>query len=295
MTIERVANTDYFLDAKSRWYNTPPIRGRATDVRPLGDRRRDWEQVVKIDEDTYAYRHHATNVITFHADGRIVYDSGGYITKTTREFMNRWFYPHVSRSDNKYWVLAGSKAYPVSASTPLTLRQYDGQWVADEREIKRHSLDRDKMRQIRKDIKGFTKDTETLLKITDGWLHSSTFEELGTRISSYGHVSYFEFTFSKPVGDIALRNFWVKNPVQRQYAENMVEIMKSGSEEEQMKLRLMLLQYMDKCGLDVRGDSWRWRVSIETFRASMSKLLRGLDVYKVERVEDSCYARNLIV
>ena len=76
MTIERVASTDYFVIAKNKWVDTHPIRGRSSDIRPLGDRRKDWEQVVKVDENTYAYRHHATNVITFHADGRVVINAG---------------------------------------------------------------------------------------------------------------------------------------------------------------------------------------------------------------------------
>ena len=33
---------------KRKYENTKPIRGRSVDVRPIGARRRDWEQVVRV-------------------------------------------------------------------------------------------------------------------------------------------------------------------------------------------------------------------------------------------------------
>lgn len=60
------------------WYDsTKPIRGRKEDVRPIGDRKRTHERIVKVDENTYAlldgdydvvHHHYARNQTNFDHD-----------------------------------------------------------------------------------------------------------------------------------------------------------------------------------------------------------------------------------
>ena len=45
-------------------------------------------RLIKIDDETYAIRLHDTNVVTFHKNGKITLDSGGWRTHTTKERMN---------------------------------------------------------------------------------------------------------------------------------------------------------------------------------------------------------------
>ena len=306
MTIERASNL-YFLRAKERWESITPIRGRYEDIRPLGDRRKDTQRVVKIDEDTYAYRHHNTDVVTFHADGRIVVDSGGYITKTTREFLHIYSPFIVSRADNMYWVrpYSSSKSYPVSGTTPVTLREYSTGWVADARDIRQRVLNREKIKQLRKDIKGFTQSTEELIKITDGWFSSETFRE-HSKLNKTGEPTrvnqrYFDFEFEKPIVENVLKLYWVVNPLHKQSLANMLEIMTHGSDTERTRLALAIIHYSDvRAGLvEVNRDngnySWRIRVDVKFFRDWVSTFLRLLDVYDLVPVEDGCYARNLVV
>ena len=54
--------------------------------------------LLRVDPSTIAIKLHSTNVITFHADGRIVFDSGGWKTSTTKERMNSFSPARVSQS-----------------------------------------------------------------------------------------------------------------------------------------------------------------------------------------------------
>lgn len=45
-------------------------------------------RIIKVDDKTYAVRLHETNVVTFHKNGKITLDSGGWRTHTTKERMN---------------------------------------------------------------------------------------------------------------------------------------------------------------------------------------------------------------
>lgn len=299
MTIR--ASNLYFLRAKERWETTTPIRGRSEDIRPLGDRRHCHKRVVKIDEDTYAYRYYATNVVTYHSDGRIVIDSNGWISLTTCEFLNAYSPFIVSRADNKYWVrpYSHNKSYPVSASTPLTLRELDTGWVADERVIKRKVLNKERMRDFRKDIKGFTDMVGETLKITDGWIQSTTMAEYsksGPQQNTYGRFRYHEFSFEKPITEPVLRLGWsVNGDAYKESVANAFEVMTSGSDTERVKLMLAVLQYLDKDGMDANDRGFKFRVTIQSFRNWVSQFLRLLDVYDIVTVEDGCFARGLIV
>jgi hypothetical protein len=46
----------FYREAKQRYEEIKPIRGRSEDVRPLGKRRRDWECIVKVSDTAYAIK-----------------------------------------------------------------------------------------------------------------------------------------------------------------------------------------------------------------------------------------------
>jgi len=47
-------------------------------------------EVPEIDGDPFAIRFHATRIVTFYSDGRVVLNSGGWLSSTTKERMNRY-------------------------------------------------------------------------------------------------------------------------------------------------------------------------------------------------------------
>ena len=46
--------------------------------------------IVRRDSETIAVRLYATDIVTFHSDGRVTFDTGGYDTTTTRQRMNQF-------------------------------------------------------------------------------------------------------------------------------------------------------------------------------------------------------------
>jgi hypothetical protein len=268
-------------------------------MRPLDDRRRDWERVVKVDEDTYAYRHHHTNVLTFHADGRVVIDSGGWVSKTTTDFLNKYSPFYVRRAQNMYWVSVGGKTYPVSATTPLTLREYETGWRVEGREIYKRVLNRQKMREMRAEIKPFIESAENVLAITDGWICSDTLAEYGTRQSNYGwHASYKTGFYTQIHGvKQAWQNgsgSWFVGNVPN--LDRIYEVMREGTDEEQMALMLTMFQLLDKDSYEqIDHEHFRFKVNKYELRKLVSKLLRGLDAFQLVPVEDGCYTSNVVL
>lgn len=67
-------------------------------------------------DDTYAIRLHSTHVVTFHANGDTVLDSGGWQTVTTKERMNRYLpRPWRLRQTDGVWLLGQSWDGPTVA------------------------------------------------------------------------------------------------------------------------------------------------------------------------------------
>jgi hypothetical protein len=62
----------------------------------------------RIDDSTIAVQLHSTDVITFHEDGRIVFDSGGWKTSTTKERMNSFSPARISQSRGSWTISIGT-------------------------------------------------------------------------------------------------------------------------------------------------------------------------------------------
>ena len=77
------------------------LTGRNSQSRKLANN----TTLLRVDPSTIAVKLHSTNVITFHADGRIVFDSGGWKTSTTKERMNSYGPARVSQ-DKGMWTIS---------------------------------------------------------------------------------------------------------------------------------------------------------------------------------------------
>jgi hypothetical protein len=76
--------------------------------------------VERRDEDTVAIRLHATDVVTFHRDGRIVLNTGGWRTVTTKDRLcNALSWPVQIFSIKGQWRLKVSNSFEVGTSVPF--------------------------------------------------------------------------------------------------------------------------------------------------------------------------------
>lgn len=178
---------------KNRYNNTKPIRGRATEVRPIGRRARDWEQVVKgyiVDEgaldveggEAYGAHLYKTDCVMYTARGDIYVKTGGWETPTTAEFISRYL-PRDMRCYKKYnkiWVEYKTQAYVVDSTKPIVFRYSPvGDFYAVENPIKLEQkvIDRTKMKTARDKLKGFRDYAKVMLKLADGWLSNELVEQ----------------------------------------------------------------------------------------------------------------------
>lgn len=77
-----------YAEAKTKYERIKPIRGNIDDIRPLGARYSQHMRIIKSSDDSYACRLWNTDVATFHKDGRIVFNTGGWDTVSTANFMS---------------------------------------------------------------------------------------------------------------------------------------------------------------------------------------------------------------
>lgn len=89
--------------------------------------------------DDIAVRLHATDVVTFHADGTATLNTGGWFTVTTKARINdylpggislssikgRWFLMYIGHWDGEHWVPSERKAVPFSDGIVLDLATLD--------------------------------------------------------------------------------------------------------------------------------------------------------------------------
>lgn len=85
-----------YQQALVRHDSIAPIRGRSTDVRPLGNRRNDNLTIRKLDNGSIAVRLYQTDIVTYHDDGTI--DLEPYSSKLTDEAVRQVFRGAVTAS-----------------------------------------------------------------------------------------------------------------------------------------------------------------------------------------------------
>lgn len=83
-----IADFADFAGAEAKYHNTKPIRGNPDDIRPLGSRSAQHMRIVKHNENSYSCRLYNTDVATFYRDGTIEYETGGWNTTSTANFMD---------------------------------------------------------------------------------------------------------------------------------------------------------------------------------------------------------------
>jgi hypothetical protein len=196
-----------FNHFKDRYHATKPIRGRATEVRPIAQRRRDWEQIVKryiVEEgaldveggEAYGAHLYQTDCVLYLANGAMHIKTDGYETPTTAEFINRYI-PRDMRCYKKYnkvWVEYKGQSY-VLDSKKATVFNYsklsDTYAVENPIQLTQKVIDRTKMKTARDKLKGFRDYAKVMLKLADGWLSNELVEQHATgNADYYGRKSY---------------------------------------------------------------------------------------------------------
>lgn len=219
---------------KDRYANTKPIRGRATEIKPIGQRRRDWEQVVKrwvVEEncldmegvEAYGAHLYQTDCIMYMPNGDIHVKTGGWATPSTAEFISRYL-PNSMRCYKKYnkiWVNQGDQAYPIDTTKATVFRfinNTDGYAIDNPQPMHQKVIDRTKMNEARKKLQGFRDYAKIMLKIADGWVSHELVEQHAQPWDANGYRDYWGRRSYK-VGDSVLLGYQVEGSLSKQTAE----------------------------------------------------------------------------
>jgi len=115
-----------YEEAKLRYEQIKPIRGRAGDVRPLGDRKNDSYRIAKRvnplnDTTSYQCILYRTPLVEFKPDGDIEINMGGWGSVATRVFIERLLHLNCYAKNGSSVLCLGNNAEVVLHKTKTTV------------------------------------------------------------------------------------------------------------------------------------------------------------------------------
>ena len=208
---------------------TKPIRGRAVECRPIGDRRRDWEQIRMVDE-SVACRLYDTDVVTYHPDGRVTLRCDSWATPTTADFI--WTHSPFKayKANRKIWVDVNNIQYPIPNKGEIEFHIVEGKWEPTKPVVvEKKVIDRKKSKEAYAPLQKFIEHIRVMLTMSDGWIMDATMQELSTELKT----GYYDYKY----------NFDVPDTVKRGSNATLYQYIATCPEEKYTELFLQLTQY----------------------------------------------------
>lgn len=159
--------------------NVKPIRGDKNGTKPLGDRRKKWNNINRDPNSHDIFINYgSTEIVRYKPNGDVIVNNGGWPTATTHDFLYALLRLHVRTFDSKAWVscyyqpgdihdnqlgiiekpVAVSGEWVMPNNTPLTFRMdtLSRQWVTSDIELPyTHRVNRQKANLVRKSYAKF--------------------------------------------------------------------------------------------------------------------------------------------
>ena len=173
---------------KNLYESVKPIRGREVEVKPIGQRRRDWE-LITMQGDVVNCRLYNTDVVRYYPDGSIGLQADSWFTPLTAEFMHTHSPFYCYKKYNKLWVrIQGNKEdkhFPIPRDGELRLVPTDESTWNDPNAgykmlpsepvlIQQKVVDRDKAKDARAKMQPFLNWAKAMIKLSDGWVLAET-------------------------------------------------------------------------------------------------------------------------
>lgn len=179
--------SDTYDGIKKHYERTKPIRGRSEDIRPAGDRRRDWERVVKT-ERGYAYQMRHIQCVEFTED-KLILRTNGWTTVGTGKFINDHSALVCGKRHNAIWLGIASLAnspdrrvahtynsegrflwvpIPKDGEVTFTLDKAAQRYVLDPVKIQVRTVNRKRANEARKRLKPLLNYATSMLRLSDG-------------------------------------------------------------------------------------------------------------------------------
>lgn len=179
---------------ENKYNNTKPIRGRSTDVRPIGQRRRDWETIISRDVEggkSYIAKLYGTDCVEYFPNGDITLRCGSWATPTTAEFIHEHSPFTCFKRYKKLWIQNREELLPINGELRLKYFGEDKGWQpAEEIVIQQRVVDRDLAKAARAPLMPFVNFCEAFLKMSDGWIMHDTRIESGVKVNAWGGYNH---------------------------------------------------------------------------------------------------------
>lgn len=166
-----------YEEAKLRYEQVKPIRGRAGDVRPLGDRRNDDYRIAKRVNPlsgitSYQCILYSTPVVEFKPDGDVEIVMGGWGSTATRTFIERVLYLSCYSKNGSSVLCLGNKAEVVLHNTKTTvIRRLAGLafvWeLASSEPVYETQLNKKKANNVRQQYSEFEKYLKAMVNLRE--------------------------------------------------------------------------------------------------------------------------------
>jgi hypothetical protein len=305
---------DKYRQWKYKFENTTPIRGRAVECRPWGQRRTDWEQIVRVITplgEGYGAKLYDTDCVVIAPNGDMYIKTGGWATPTTAQWIEYRSQLRCYKKYNKVWIDVDGRSIPVS-STPLHLvwDEEKRKYTCDKKIVMQQQVvDKDKIKAVRHTLKDFKAFVKVMMTLSDGWVSHGllnlhrTYKEERSYYANYSYELQGEtFTSWDLRGDRMYRGS----------AERFLKCMQNLTEDDdRVKLMLMLTE---GCGCEETrvigveeheyeygGNTHKSQHEIREYKYKPSTIVnridyiikKGADVFTMKEVEVTKPMTNL--
>jgi hypothetical protein len=166
-----------YEEAKLRYEQIKPIRGRAGDVRPLGNRKNDDYRIAKYinplnDTTSYQCILYRTPVVEFKPDGDVEINMGGWGSSATRTFIEKVLHLSCYSKNGSSVLCLGNKAEVVLHTTKTTvvrrLEVYPFTWeLASSEPVYETQLNKKKANAVRAKYSEFEKYLKAMVNLRE--------------------------------------------------------------------------------------------------------------------------------
>lgn len=229
-----------YNEMKRKYENTKPIRGRSEDVRPIGERRRDWERVVQ-DGEKYGAKLYDTNCVMLYPNGDVEVQINGWDTPSSTAFISQHT-PHGLTCYKRYntvWVETthDHKAYPIPYKGKLLFKHTsDGYVPAEIPKVMQRVVDRTKSRDVRKTVEPFRNYCRNMLKLADGWLSHDLVKQFQVKSEHEWMSESITFRSHK------FPSWNLRGRISEDTAEQLYQFMATATEDEYPNLLVLIAE-----------------------------------------------------
>lgn len=175
-----------WMDASAYEAQVKPIRGRS-DCKPLGKRSKTHQTIRRGADDAVICRLYSTDVVTYHKDGRIDINFGGWASQTTMRFIGALLRVYLRQAHNRMWMQckALNRAdaigwYPVWTDGPNLCRR-NGSGDLDflnPFDVFSHRINRKRTNNVREKFRAFKDYLYQTMKIRDNGFSVQEFGDM---------------------------------------------------------------------------------------------------------------------